>query len=174
MNEKACQLKLCVDNIIKDFSFKEFKSDFNKRLLLQKNIYLLQSFGVDLGYSYNWYLRGPYCSDLASDAFEIAEDEKAYGEYCAAWTLTDKAKEILMEFSKWSEAEMPDDMGVLDWLEALASIHYINHYICINDKSQKGIVNYLLSVKQWFTEKQAIAAYNHLDSVGLIKNLQLI
>ena len=45
--------------------------DFDGRLRLQKTIQLLQSFGIDLGYNYHWYLRGPYCTDLTKDGFEL-------------------------------------------------------------------------------------------------------
>ena len=47
--------------------------DFDGRLRFQKTIQLLQSFGIDLGYYYNWYLRGPYCPDLAKDGFELKD-----------------------------------------------------------------------------------------------------
>ena len=46
---------------------------FNGRIVFQKRIQLLQSFGIDLGYYYNWYLRGPYCSDLAKNGFELKD-----------------------------------------------------------------------------------------------------
>lgn len=46
-------------------------SDFSGRLKFQKTVHLLQSFGVDLGYYYNWYMRGPYCPDLTKDGFEL-------------------------------------------------------------------------------------------------------
>ena len=46
-------------------------STFGGRLRFQKTVQLLQSFGIDLGYRYNWYIRGPYCPDLAKDGFEL-------------------------------------------------------------------------------------------------------
>ena len=46
---------------------------FDGRLRFQKTVQLLQSFGLDLGYRYNWYLRGPYCPDLTKDGFELKE-----------------------------------------------------------------------------------------------------
>ena len=47
--------------------------NFNGRLRFQKTVHLLQSFGIDLGYSYNWYLRGPYCPDLTKVGFELKD-----------------------------------------------------------------------------------------------------
>ncbi|MEA5030546.1 MAG: hypothetical protein VB025_00195 [Sphaerochaeta sp.] len=41
------------------------------RIVLQKKIFLTQYLGLKLGYAYGWYLHGPYCTDLASRAYEI-------------------------------------------------------------------------------------------------------
>ena len=46
---------------------------FSDRLKLQKTIYLLQVFGVYLGYDFSWYLRGPYCSILAANGFLLQD-----------------------------------------------------------------------------------------------------
>lgn len=49
-------------------------ASFPDRLILQKAVYLAQAAGVDLGYHYNWYLRGPYSPALTRDAFAIAAE----------------------------------------------------------------------------------------------------
>lgn len=46
---------------------------FSGRLQFQKTVHILQSFGIDLGYRYNWYLRGPYCPDLTKSGFELKD-----------------------------------------------------------------------------------------------------
>lgn len=46
-------------------------SNFKGRLTLQKTVYLLQSFGINLGYRFAWYLHGTYCPALAYDGFAI-------------------------------------------------------------------------------------------------------
>ena len=48
-------------------------SEFEGRLTFQKTVQLLQSFGIDMGYRYNWYLRGPYCPDLTRAGFELKD-----------------------------------------------------------------------------------------------------
>ena len=45
------------------------KETFDERLVSQKKVFLLQEMGVDIGYSYNWYVRGPYSPDLATYIF---------------------------------------------------------------------------------------------------------
>ena len=50
----------------------EFKIDtFEDRLRLQKIIYIAKHFGINLGYSFNEYLRGPYSPELADDYYEL-------------------------------------------------------------------------------------------------------
>ena len=46
-------------------------SNFKGRLTLQKTVYLLQSFGLNLGYVFKWYLHGTYCPALANDGFAM-------------------------------------------------------------------------------------------------------
>jgi uncharacterized protein YwgA len=49
-----------------------FAQDFDARLRVQKEVHLLQAgFDVDLGYAFNYYLRGPYSSGLARDVYAI-------------------------------------------------------------------------------------------------------
>ncbi len=54
---------------------------FDDRLVLQKAIYLVQQAGVDMDYRYSWYLRGPYCSDLTRDAYEMRSEESDIQEW---------------------------------------------------------------------------------------------
>ena len=49
------------------------KENFDDRLICQKKIYLLQSLGTDLGYTYNWYVRGPYSPSLTNYIYNNLE-----------------------------------------------------------------------------------------------------
>ena len=53
-----------------EFSFME---TVDARVRLQKFIYLLQAFGIHLGYDYSWCLRGPHCSSLATDGLLLSD-----------------------------------------------------------------------------------------------------
>ena len=44
---------------------------FNNRLKLQKYVFLLRKYGIDLGYSYSYYIRGPYSPELADDYYNL-------------------------------------------------------------------------------------------------------
>ena len=71
-----CEEVLLMDNIdiakgliLKNLNIKS-KNSLDNRVIIQKKIYLLQEQEVDLGYEYNWYLKGPYSPTLTSYVYE--------------------------------------------------------------------------------------------------------
>jgi hypothetical protein len=96
----------------------QFQSDFNARLILQKTVYLLEQFGLNIGYDFSWYLRGPYSPSLARDAYTVA---KSYSEVQAA-KFADPSKEkrfcMFLSFIK----PIAEDYSSL---EKVASIHFL-------------------------------------------------
>ena len=66
--------------IVKRVNYKFSMETFQDRLKLQKHIYLLKAFGLDLGYNYNWYLFGPYSPTLTKDGFELVKDTSSSEE----------------------------------------------------------------------------------------------
>ena len=67
MDRQQIGLKLTLDALGQDLDL----ADFNRRLVLQKTVYLVQAAKVDLGYTFRWYLRGPYSPGLTRDAFSL-------------------------------------------------------------------------------------------------------
>ncbi len=45
-----------------------------ERIRVQKITYLAQCYGLDLGYKFSWYIRGPYSKQVTSAGFEIYEN----------------------------------------------------------------------------------------------------
>lgn len=175
MNQKSGILSLCANQIFNDneFSWFDYKDSFDLRLVLQKCVYLMECFGVDLGYRYNWYIRGPYCPDLTEDAFEIINNQDALAEYCKNWSLTDKSKLVINKMKQWIEENKPEQLEQKDWLELLASLHYINHNKYLQNKNKDSVINHLLEVKDWYDRNTVIYAYGVLEEVGLIENSTL-
>jgi uncharacterized protein YwgA len=93
-------------------------ASFTDRLIFQKTVYLLQAKGVFLGYSFNWYLHGPYSPVLARDGFELST---IYDGLYAYAFREPKIEASFEEFRKFigSNGSNPD------WLEAAASIHFL-------------------------------------------------
>jgi len=53
----------------------DLKKDFNDRLIFQKSVFIAKRYGLPLEYEYNFYLYGPYSTQLANDYFNTEPDE---------------------------------------------------------------------------------------------------
>lgn len=116
MNRESVELGFILKNI-PDYDFS--MTHFDERLKLQKLIYLLQAFGVYLGYDFSWYLRGPYCSLLAHNGFSL---EEIYDKIPKDIKLKDKEdQKKFYRFQNFVKAKTVDD------LEIAASIHYLKN-----------------------------------------------
>ncbi|OGC76862.1 MAG: hypothetical protein A2Z27_05950 [candidate division Zixibacteria bacterium RBG_16_50_21] len=93
-------------------------SNFQDRLKLQKYIYLLQAFGLYLGFRFNWYIYGPYSPDLARDGFELA---KQYPNVPEVKFMEEKDETKFSEFIGFLH---PNEDNT-DWLEMIASLHFL-------------------------------------------------
>ncbi len=100
------------------FEPRRFKRDFERRLITQKTIYLLQAFGLYLGYSFNWYLRGPYSPGLTRDAYSLAE---MYQYIPSARFQNPDEEKRFEEFQKMLEEIGKDSL----FLELVASTHFV-------------------------------------------------
>ncbi len=69
--------------------------EFENRLLVQKSVYLLQQRGVELGYPYIWYVRGPYSSRLADDLFSLVKLESGEAGEAKAYALGEKTRDVI-------------------------------------------------------------------------------
>ena len=142
---------------INNFSMDKFEN----RLILQKTIYLLQSFGVNLGYSFQWYIHGTYCPDLTKQGFELEgvmgdiplikvkfQDSGTQSRYVA-----------FLEFIK-------DKKNNFDILEIASSICYF--YKRRFDKEK--ILQLVENKKARFTAKDCKYAWEELEKYSVIKS----
>ena len=114
--------------------------EFSDRLLLQKRVFMLTMAGVDLGYSYSWYLRGPYCPALTFDAFALDGIRKASGEIPsepAPAVVRNRVQELRSALGEaWSN---PSE------LELLSSVLFIA--TSTRDQTEEGLWERLLVLK---------------------------
>lgn len=97
----------------------EFLQSFNARLILQKTVYILKrGFEVDLGYPFNWYLRGPYSPSLAADAYRLTE---VYDDVPELEFKDSQLEERFQRFLQFIEPNKKDP----EWLEPAASILFV-------------------------------------------------
>ena len=110
-------------HILRRFPEFEFSMDeFDDRLRLQKFIYLLQAHGIYLGYDYSWYLRGPYCTALATagfmlkDFYDMLPEKRDKYEGFTNSVVQDRFEKFVKFIGK-READT-------NFLEVAASLHY--------------------------------------------------
>jgi uncharacterized protein YwgA len=139
--------------------------EFDNRLLVQKSVYLLQQAGVQLGYPYSWYVRGPYSSRLASDLFYLAEMEGDESQVLGAYTLGEKTRNIVSKIKEFfaqpgSLAERAKE------LELLASVLFLLKTGQAKSDNEQEISNILKANGKPFEPDQAKRAVGLLHSHG--------
>jgi len=88
---------------------------FKNRIKVQKFVYIMQSmFQLNLGYEFNWYHYGPYCTELAKDCFSINFDTSPQVKFGDT-----EAEKRFLEFCSFIKNK--DEK----WLEIVASIHFL-------------------------------------------------
>ncbi len=133
--------------------------EFPGRLSLQKTVYILQSFGVNLGYTFNWYLHGTYCPELARDGYKLAE--VGLPEADGPLQFIDKQDQAnYYLFSKFVESRKHDP----DQLEIAASVAYLARAGFGRDK-----VLYMVENKKGrFRREDCEKAWDDLKATGVI------
>ena len=100
-------------------------STIDDRIAIQKIVCLTQEAGLQLGYSFNWYVRGPYSPALASDYYQIAAARDAVEADTKQFVLTEVAATAVQKVS--AVLNVPQEVGLdrVRWLELLASIAFL-------------------------------------------------
>ncbi len=104
---------------ISTFDPVEFRRSFVQRLRVQKSLYLLQAFGLYFGYSFSWYLRGPYSPGLTRDLYSL---EELY-EFIPVGRFEEPSTEDRFEWFMSLLEDIGDDIRML---ELTASAHFIH------------------------------------------------
>lgn len=103
------------------------------RKRVQKAVYIGQLSGIDLGYRFGWYLLGPYSTSLTRDYYELA-DEIALDESTPAdRVLKGPIRKRLANIVPILTPPKDFDDSQEDWLELLASYHYLRKIQGLNE-----------------------------------------
>lgn len=166
MQEKLAELQLFADA----FEVPLDMQSFSKRLLVQKKIYLLQELGIDLGFRYGWYIRGPYCPILTKLAYELEEHPEYRQQINGSYELTEEAQQQVEALSRRYHQMIDDFPGNSeeDKAELLVSIHYLRKREMQSNKLEE-VIGELLHRKDWYTEEQARIAWQRLVDQGLVQ-----
>lgn len=153
MSEEAVTLGLILKNL-DNFDM----STFDGRLIFQKTVYLMQAFGVYIGHSFSWYLRGPYSSHLADVGFQLQEvyDEIPKGGF------NNSAHKKFEKFLQFMDDKKDDPVK----LEILASAHFVKKLY--PDMPKSKIIQTVQNKQEYFTKKQCEDAWTELEGRGLL------
>lgn len=144
------------------------KENFDDRLICQKKIYLLQSLGTDLGYTYNWYVHGPYSPSLANYIYNNLEVLSSID--FSNYRLSASAENNINQVNMLIE-DIQMDFKVASWYELLASLLYI-----INNKdswkidNKDTLFNTLMLQKPQYNIEQCKYAFETLNRRGFIQS----
>lgn len=100
--------------------------DFEKRLKMQKGIYLLQEMGVPVGdYRFSWYKHGPYSQSLLDDMYRT----QATSDVNLSTDTNTAIAELRASLIVPSEVQY----SVGEWAECIGSLHYLReNYFSFN------------------------------------------
>lgn len=132
---------------------------FEDRLVLQKRIYLLQVFGIYLGYKFAWYIHGPYSPNLTRDGFKLVAISNLIPKVKFA------KKNIEKKFNNYLSF-LGNRHNDGDWLEQLSCTHFLK---ALYPEAQRDeIIQMVLDHEYHFTRKQCEEAYDYLVEHDLI------
>ena len=137
------------------------KDSFDERLICQKKIYLLHSLGTDLGYTYNWYVRGPYSPALTTYIYANL-DVLASSDF-SDYKLAEIAERNIQCVNNL-ETGKRSDFTTASWYELLASLLYIhnNRESWEIDDQENSLFLTLIKYKPQYNEEQCQYAFKVL------------
>ena len=136
--------------------------DFEHRLRTQKFVYLLQSFDIYLGYDYTWYLRGPYCTQLAAVGYALSKSYHRIPHDKSMVFLDGDVQERFERFKAFIRGRENDN----DFLEIAASLHILKK---TSGLSRGEIVEKVAAKQARFTPDQCGRAWEEMEECGLMK-----
>lgn len=158
MDRQQIELKLALDHL----GLPARLNSFDDRLILQKAVYLIQAAGVDLGYFFHWYLRGPYSPALTRDAFTMVSELNGGLDESEGWQLAESSAKRLANLKPLIHDAQPAR------LELLASVLFL----LLNKRWQPGdnagLREVLLRYDKQFTQEEIDDAVEKLRQYGLV------
>ncbi len=123
-------------------------TSFEKRMEMQKMVFLLQEAGIYMGdYDFLWYKHGPYSQSLQDDILSLCETQDAIIRYSSdAESIFSKIKKAMTPQGNYSRSA---------WVECLASLRYLKAYRFPRNTSDQVIIEELMRKKPHLNDKTA-------------------
>ena len=149
--------------VLRQFPDLEFgMHTFKHRLRIQKFVYLLQAFDVYLGYDYSWYLRGPYCSNLAASGFALAG---FYADIPSGAGMHFSSPSVHSRFARFKDfiSGRENDNA---FLEIAASLHFLERE---GSMGREEVLDRVARKRPEFTKEQCAEVRSYLEKKNLVK-----
>ena len=144
--ERAKILSSFVKLLKEEGVFEFDPEDFDSRLRLQKYVFIARKFGLDLGYNFSLYMRGPYSPDLADDYYNLPN----------AGTLPE-------EFDRKRFLDLVRNRNT-NWLETAATILSIYE----DCKDLNWAIERTAELKSWISKREIESIVEDLRKARLI------
>lgn len=144
-------------------------NNFADRLLIQKKIYLTQRLGVNFGYDFGWYIKGPYSSSLTSIAYEVVPKAQ---NMVKGYEFDDDIERVLNRVNDLDNHRnrVRANLSSSSWYELLASIDFLcNNATWIKNNEKDSIRRQLKIEKPKYTTLQFNFAWEVLAQLGLVE-----
>jgi uncharacterized protein YwgA len=161
MDRQQIGLKLALDTLGLPFSL----ATFDDRLILQKAASIIQTAGVELGYHFHWYLRGPYSSSLTRDAFAVAAELGEGRDESNGCRLDETSQQRLQRLRGLFDEQ--DRHSLASKLELLGSVLYLLRHRQIAGSDVAELRRILFAYGKDFSEAEINAGLEELNEYGL-------
>jgi hypothetical protein len=158
MKVPQIRLKLFLDKLGMPSQIKSLED----RIAIQKAVYIGQKAGVDLAYSYGWYVHGPYSPELTKDYFALDNDlalgDNEYENYDLLDDMSTALERVRPILDPPSEAEL----SRTEWLELVASVLFL-----LDKNNSKAMVEKEIKEKKPHLCDHFEMAYRQIGKYGL-------
>lgn len=160
MDAKLVVLKLFLDSL----NIPSEIDSLDDRKRVQKAVYLGQLSGVDLGYRFGWYLKGPYSPSLTEDYYALAEAIESDDSEYEGKTFRTQVTEKLNTIKPLMDVPSTVNLEKEDWLELVSSVHYLRRV----QKREESKANEILKKEKKHLFPFKDEAVKMLKEVGLL------
>ncbi len=159
MEARLIALKLLLDEL----GVPDSIDTIDDRKRVQKAIYLGQLSGVDLGYRFGWYLKGPYSPALSKDYYALADDLQAGDNEHSGKSLTVAVTSRLEKIRPLLKVPESVPLTQEDWLELVSSVHYLRKISKYNEtKAHEVLVSEKPTLVPYIEAAKAALKTTHL------------
>lgn len=120
---------------------------FSSRKQLQKLTYLIEAFGIFLGFRFRWYVHGPYSPRLTAVLYN---DDKKESEKIVDDKFPNEEK-IIAKLKKFLERDIHSSRT----LELIVSLHYLDYLGQQQNMKREEIIDQLVSLKPQYGKDEA-------------------